>query len=188
MTDKKLSQMELADALGLSNASITKCKKLGMPVHSIEAARAWRTQKMSIAQRKPEPKNAPVIVQRFAASPPKPAAYQDYESRDADSFGGGPLESHDDARTRLRISEANLSEMKEKEEAGELIRAESVRLILASAFAIFRESMQQFSPRLSPLLAAETKTHKVAEILDAEVHATLTQLASANIQPTKTII
>lgn len=38
----KPSQAAIGRALGLSPASMTKCKKLGMPVHSVEAARAWR--------------------------------------------------------------------------------------------------------------------------------------------------
>lgn len=36
------SQAALARALGLSPAAITKCKQQGMPVHSVQAAQAWR--------------------------------------------------------------------------------------------------------------------------------------------------
>ncbi len=36
------SQAAIGRALGICPASVTKCKQLGMPVHSIEAARAWR--------------------------------------------------------------------------------------------------------------------------------------------------
>lgn len=36
------SQAAIGRALGLSPASMTKCKGMGMPVHSVEAARAWR--------------------------------------------------------------------------------------------------------------------------------------------------
>ncbi|MEQ1804501.1 MAG: hypothetical protein ABL900_03910 [Burkholderiaceae bacterium] len=49
------TQAEIARALGLSKASITKLKARGMPVHSIEAARQWRHQYLSIARCKPEP-------------------------------------------------------------------------------------------------------------------------------------
>ena len=38
----KLSQAAIARALEISPASMTKCKKMGMPVNSIEAARTWR--------------------------------------------------------------------------------------------------------------------------------------------------
>jgi hypothetical protein len=36
------SQAAIGRALGLSPASMTKCKRMGMPVHSVEAARTWR--------------------------------------------------------------------------------------------------------------------------------------------------
>lgn len=36
------AQAFIAKALGLSEAAITKCKRLGMPLHSVDAARAWR--------------------------------------------------------------------------------------------------------------------------------------------------
>nr|WP_326530562.1 hypothetical protein [Rhodoferax sp.] len=38
----KLSQAAIGRALGISPASMTKCKGMGMPVHSLEAARTWR--------------------------------------------------------------------------------------------------------------------------------------------------
>ncbi len=41
-TSDTLSQAAIGRALGISPASMTKCKHLGMPVHSVEAARAWR--------------------------------------------------------------------------------------------------------------------------------------------------
>jgi hypothetical protein len=54
------SQAELARALGLAKSRVTAMKKRGMPVHSIDAARAWRVKHLSIARRKPEPvRNAP---------------------------------------------------------------------------------------------------------------------------------
>jgi hypothetical protein len=39
---KPPSQNAIGRALGLSSASMTKCKKMGMPVHSVDAARTWR--------------------------------------------------------------------------------------------------------------------------------------------------
>ena len=41
-TNKPASQNAIGRALGISSASMTKCKKMGMPVHDAEAAQAWR--------------------------------------------------------------------------------------------------------------------------------------------------
>lgn len=49
------SQAAIARALGLAKSRITAMKKEGMPVHSIEAAQAWRVDCLDIARRKPAP-------------------------------------------------------------------------------------------------------------------------------------
>ena len=70
MKGEGLNQSALGRALNLSPPAITKLKRQGMPVHSVEAAQAWRLERQSVARRKPQP--AP--VQRIAAPEPQPAA------------------------------------------------------------------------------------------------------------------
>jgi|CXWL01.1.fsa_nt_gi hypothetical protein len=41
---KGFSQADLAAALGISGAAVTRYKQRGMPTHSADAARAWRRQ------------------------------------------------------------------------------------------------------------------------------------------------
>jgi transcriptional regulator with XRE-family HTH domain len=43
---KKLTQTALAQALGLSQAMVSKLKAMGMPVTSVEAAQAWRSKNL----------------------------------------------------------------------------------------------------------------------------------------------
>ena len=53
----KLSQNALARALGLSAASVTKSKAMGMPVDAVEAAARWRNQNLRQDLRtRPSPK------------------------------------------------------------------------------------------------------------------------------------
>lgn len=49
------TQNELAAALGISKQAVSKNKKQGMPVDSLEAALAWRRRHLNVAQRKPDP-------------------------------------------------------------------------------------------------------------------------------------
>ena len=56
------SQAAIGRALGLSPASMTKCKHLGMPVHSLEAARTWREHNIAPTMHKylkPSPMTQP---------------------------------------------------------------------------------------------------------------------------------
>lgn len=55
MTERP-TQNELAAALGISKQAVSKNKKQGMPVDSLEAALAWRRRHLNVAQRKPDPK------------------------------------------------------------------------------------------------------------------------------------
>ena len=51
-----LTQIQLADALGLSQAAISQSVAKGMPTHSIEAARAWRETHLHPGRAKPAPR------------------------------------------------------------------------------------------------------------------------------------
>ena len=45
----------LAAALGISRAAVAKCHRFGMPIDSIEAARAWRAAHLNPARMKRPP-------------------------------------------------------------------------------------------------------------------------------------
>lgn len=154
------SQAAIARALGLAKSRITAMKKQGMPVHSIEAAQAWREARQSIARRKPV---LPVTVAREV----KP---------DGSELG----ETHDMARTRREIAEANLSQMRDAEMSGELIRVAAVKTVLASALATTRDALLQIPARLAPLLAADADQASVQNTLHTEIHQALQYLSGAS--------
>lgn len=156
-TAKPLSQAAVARALGMTPANLVKLRKQGCPVHSIEAAQAWREANQNVAARLPLP--------------------QDLQP---DAEGASPGESHDSARTRLRIAEADLLELKLAEERGEVIRVEAVKAALSVAMATVREALLQIPSRLAPLLAADTDPASVQNLLHAEIHQTLEHLAGAS--------
>lgn len=49
---QKISQVHLAEALGVSAAMVTKLKAKGMPTNSVAAARAWRDANLDLRYRK----------------------------------------------------------------------------------------------------------------------------------------
>ena len=95
-------------------------------------------------------------------------------------FDGGDLgEDHQGARTRREIAEANLAEMREAEERGDLIRVSAVKGTLATVFATTRDALLQIPARLAPLLAADSDPANVQNTLHAEIHQALNDLANA---------
>ena len=136
-----------------------------MPVDSVESARAWRKARQNIAARKPEPvaNQAPVI-----------------RANEVNEDGSELGESQDDARTRREIAEANLAEMKESEQRGELIRVDAVKTALAHAYSATRDALLQIPARLAPLLAADAEPASVQNSLYSEIHQALQHLAGAS--------
>lgn len=52
---RKLTQRAIAHALGLAESNVSKLKKAGMPVQTIEAAMAWRNANLDPARRREVP-------------------------------------------------------------------------------------------------------------------------------------
>lgn len=94
--------------------------------------------------------------------------------------GAEPTEDHKAARTRREIAEANLAEMREAEERGDLIRVSAVKSALAAAFSTTREALLQLPARLAPLIAADSDPASVQTTLHAEIHHALQDLSGAS--------
>lgn len=136
-----------------------------MPVDSVESARAWRKARQNIAARKAEPVETKTPVIR---------------ANEVNGDGSELGESQDDARTRREIAEANLAEMKESEQRGELIRVEAVKSALAHAYSSTRDALLQIPARMAPLLAADAEPASVQNSLYSEIHQALQHLAGAS--------
>ena len=176
-TENALSQAALGRALGLSPAAITKLKGQGMPVHSIEAARAWREERLNVAARKPEP--APAQKQgRFDGALPGESSASFAPPGQGDDWGGDGLpEDFQMARTRREIAEANLAEMREAELEGKLIRVDTIRAAWAKRISSTRDALMQLPHRLAPVLAVESDIERVGLVLDEALHQALTELS-----------
>lgn len=161
-----LSQAALGRLLGLSPAAITKLKGQGMPVDSVEAARAWREARLNVAARKPSP---PIQSESSIALPPP--AFPPIQGGD---FGDEDFQM---ARTRREIAEANLAEMREHELEGKLIRVEAIRAAWSKRISATRDALLQLPHRLAPVLAAETEMERVSQLLDVELRQALTELS-----------
>lgn len=162
MVQKRPTQNALAAALGISPGRVTHCKARGMPVYSVEAARAWRLQNV-----------APVAPPMGAATP----AAQGGRGNAALEGDSPPDDSYWASRARREKAEASMAELKERELTGDLIRVDAVRAALAAKISSARDALLQLSARLAPVLAAESDMVKVGQILDSEINMTLLELS-----------
>ena len=168
------TQKELAAALDMSQANVTKLKKQGMPVDSVAAAQAWRESRQNVAARKPAPPGLTLAPDIDSAPiyPPK-----SFDAARMPEYRDMPDEDHQAARTRREIAEANLAEMREAEERGKLIRADAIRATWAARIASTRDALLQIPSRLAPVLAAETDLAAVTLLLEDEIRQALAELS-----------
>lgn len=190
---KALSQAALGRALGLSGAAVTKLKKLGMPVGSVEAAQAWREARQNVAQRKPLPDAVPASVRQpwppfddsrnpFAQPPLGPVMQNGrpvFGASPPDDFPPDGLEDRDGARTRREIAEANMAEIAEQKLRREVILVAAIKRQMATDFATTRDALLQIPARMGPVLAAKGDAAEVQTILHEEIHKVLEDLAGA---------
>ena len=159
---------------------MVKMKKQGCPMDSLESVRAWRAARQNIAARKPEPAGLPGFNARPSypkpEAPPSPPAV-----RAGDLRKEAPVleEDFQAARTRREIAEASLSELREAEARGELIRVDAIRSALAGMIAATRDSLLQIPARVAPVLAVETDAGRVHDMIQSELHQALAQLVAS---------
>lgn len=180
-----ITQAALARALDLSKQSISKLKKQGMPVDSIQAAQAWREARQNVAARKPSPVRAAPPAAAQAPETARPAFISTLPPLDPPDWGNEPDEDRDRARTRREIADANKAEMEEAKMRREQIRVQAVETMLATDFATTRDALMQIPARLAPLFAADSDPVSIQNSLEAEIHQALINLSGAAEQLTR---
>jgi len=163
----ELMRKDLARALGVTPATVTRDADAGMPTTSVEAARAWRQQnRRARVAPPPRPGSAAMPEGAVAAGPAVPV---DPKDGDGDYWT---------SRARREAAEAELAELKLAEQRGELVRVADVRSVHAKRVAGLREAMLQIPSRLSAVLAAESNQARCHDVLQQELHAVLQQVTA----------
>ncbi len=85
------------------------------------------------------------------------------------------------SRSRREAADAALAEMDLAQRRGDLIKVSAVELVWSAALASAREHLLQVRARLAPLLAAETETFRVEQLLELEHNQALQFLAGVKL-------
>jgi hypothetical protein len=85
------------------------------------------------------------------------------------------------SRSRREAAEAELAEMDLATKRGELIQVKAVELVWSAALASAREHLLQVRARLAPLLAVESETFQIEQLLDLEHNKALNFLAGVQL-------
>jgi len=164
------TQDAIAKGLGIDPILVTRYKRQGMPIDSLEAARAWRA--------------ANIRPRAVSGSPAKKTA----ASKRAEPNGHArakrpPPNPYQDARTRLAIAEAQDAELRLLERKGVLRHEGALRAELARRLSGLRDAILQMPSRLQAVAAAETDEAKVYDLIQDECFGVLAQIANLEAPP-----
>ena len=190
---KPLSQAAIVRALGLAPSTMTKHKAAGMPMDSVESARAWHKAHTNIAQRKPASRMAAQVHSAAQPDVGNPATAQaaqqaprpDYGRVGGDDFrdmirateirsdGAAMFEDFDSARTREKIAAANLAEMEEAAMRGMYLVKDDFERHLFNAGRMLRDTLTNCARRIGAEVSGLTTAEDCEAVIDREHRAAL---------------
>ena len=183
-----MSQAAIGRVLGLAPSTMTKYKLAGMPMDSVESARAWHKAHTNIAQRKHRsgpPVMGNPITQAVAPQSPQP----DYNRVGGDDFhamirahevrtdGSALGEDFDAARTREKIATANLAEIEEAALRGMYLVKTDFERYLFNAGRMLRDTLANCARRIGAEVSGLATAEACEEVIDREHRAALASFA-----------
>jgi hypothetical protein len=153
--------------MGLSRVRVAQMKAKGMPVGDLAAAQAWRDANVEIQVVVPRKARPPENASEGGGASPTPP-----EVLPLGGFGydiGA-------ARAKRETHEANIAEMRELRESGNLVERAAVAKASVDAGAVLRQALERL-PGLSQELAAMTGPEPIRERLSVVIAEILADLS-----------
>ena len=183
-----ITQSDLARHFGLSKSYITKlakkgvldgCRKDGKLVRecAIEAVKRYRAGNRGVSRSAPT--SAPA-----AAAADAPDAVKGSPVYTPENIGdlAELLQQVQDPNRRVQLTKdywaAKLSELKAKEQEGQLIRVEDAVAANQKILKAYRDKMLALPSKLAPMLAAADGQNEIRKILDDAVYEILEEVSS----------
>jgi phage terminase Nu1 subunit (DNA packaging protein) len=171
----RLTESGLARDLGVSRQAIHDLVKRGILIKDKTGKIDAEMAKIALANRlHPSSKTSAALHADDAEKTAQPA---DKTQKDDDEL---QTTSYHVAKTLREAAEAQMARLKLAEMQGNLIRVDAVKAAMAFAMSTTRDALLQIPARIGPLLAAESDTAKVQNLLHAEIHQALLDLAGAS--------
>lgn len=173
-----MTQAELAIALGISQAAVSKLARRGMPTDSVERATRWRRRHLQTGRMKG-------IRADTIAPASKPATLPEPTTTTPEDLDLFPDEDQDEARMRqFRESRerrehyaAEMARINFERETGKLLLADEVVPLLAHAATELRTGLEQLPASVAPALVGQDEG-RIAAALAAEIERLLNNLSA----------
>jgi transcriptional regulator with XRE-family HTH domain len=173
-----MKQKDLARALGISPAMVSKLAARGMPTHDLAKAKRWRKRHLSpahMAARELAAAAAPSTQLQSGDSPPPPDPPDHDDALDDDEHAVAYRE-HRAVRERIR---AEREQLELDERRGLLVDVAEVARLRFTEFRALRDALQNIGARVKDACAVEADPLKVQQLIEAEVDTTLAAFAES---------
>lgn len=168
----------MAAALGMSKSEVHRDAQAGMPMTSVEAARAWRAEHEDISRTKEGRIDRPTLFGRpHAAEESAPAVQPAAEPDDVPQ--PGDTAEYRKARAERERTRADREALELEQLRGRLLDGDEMGRIAYTAWRGLRDALDNVSPRIKDQLAAESDPFHCDRIVHDEISAVL---ASFDVQ------
>jgi phage terminase Nu1 subunit (DNA packaging protein) len=172
-----VNQKQLAQALGISPAMVTKLMKRGMPVDSIERATKWRKRHLEVSRTKGNrmDKNFRGGAGESVSADQVPLLAPSEQGSESTSPGAVDGKSDDFASSRARRekAEADRAELSVARELGKVADVDAVMRGVFDAFRSLRDAMMGISRKLAPQVATMHDAREIELAIDKAVREAL---------------
>lgn len=175
-----MTQKELAEALGISQAAVSKLVRRGMPSDTVERASRWRrrhlqTGRMKGVRRDAKPSTQPSPDDTAVQQPAAPEDLDLFDANDDDDEEA-EIQEYRGARDRKEHYQAEMARIAYEKETGELLRTADVVAVIAASATTLRTSLEALPLQLAPALAGLSESRIQAE-LASEIERILENLS-----------
>lgn len=164
MTGDRLSLSILAKALGISKTAVHKRGRRGMPVDSVEAARAWSAEHVD-------------LVRSRGAALGMGAAQDD----DDDAPEAGDLADYRQARAHREQIRRDREQIELDKLRGNVVDLAEVNRLVFTGFRALRDAVENVPLRIAAQCAAETDASRVEALITEELAQALRSVDPARL-------
>lgn len=176
-----LSLSQLGAALGISKQAAHAAAKRGMPIDSVDAAKAWRLINVDAGRAKGFRLQADRLSPPLAQAPVNPADKPDADSGDDTEPAIDDAADYRIARTLREQINAQRAQLELDQLRGRLIDVDDARRVAFTSFRAIRDSVLAVPARVAAQAAAEGDTLTVEQLIEAALVDALGRFSPAKL-------
>ena len=185
--EPRLGVRVMAEALGVSKSQVHRDAQAGMPMHSVDAARAWRLDQHDMSRTvegridRPATDAPPAAVSGLASAAGAGEGGTSPASSDADGPLPGDTAEYRKARSERERTAADRAQLELDQLRGRLIDVSEAKRLAFTSFRSLRDAVLQVPARVAALCAAQSEPLVVEQLIEAELVAVLSAIDPAKL-------